>query len=461
MKNLTTATAVTSNGQPAPAGLSTTRQQRPAAGHAARRARRRSATRCCSTTSSGTTGPAPGPAQTVTGIGARRRRARSTTGTSGVADGTGQLLAPTNSVIQQNAGAHAYTTSPTNSAAEPGRRRSRTTSRSSFATWRQNPAFVDATLVTVEAPAEPAGRLPPGGCPARRLQPRCGEQGGAVDQQPPPTLRHRPDIDDQVRPALGGFDAGADEFGAVPRRPRRRRRRRPATSRPRATPTRRCRRHRRRRRHLQLGRHRLHPGHRTPTRRTACRPAPTSTASTGSTPPTSTCPSPARHDRVPGLAGRCQDEDVVYYNDGTWSLYFDGTRPRPGRRGTTSTRSASSAGPLYFSTDRRSYPPGVGGTGDDADIYRWNGGTPTPGSWDAIAPTGCRRPPTSTASTGSTPRTSTCPSAATSRPLPGVGAVQDEDVVYDNGRHLVGLLRRHRPRALTADNLDVDAFDVP
>ena len=37
MKNITTATAVTSNGQPAPAGLSTGAEQRPAAGHAAGR----------------------------------------------------------------------------------------------------------------------------------------------------------------------------------------------------------------------------------------------------------------------------------------------------------------------------------------------------------------------------------------------------------------------------------------
>ena len=55
MKNITTATAMTSNGQPAPAGLSTSRNSNllqatlPAV-------RRSSATRCCSTTSSGITG---------------------------------------------------------------------------------------------------------------------------------------------------------------------------------------------------------------------------------------------------------------------------------------------------------------------------------------------------------------------------------------------------------------------
>ena len=59
MKNITTATAMTSTGAPAPAGLSTGAQQHPAPGDAARRLADRSATRSCSTTSSGTTGPAP------------------------------------------------------------------------------------------------------------------------------------------------------------------------------------------------------------------------------------------------------------------------------------------------------------------------------------------------------------------------------------------------------------------
>ncbi len=72
MKNLTTATAVTSE-RPAGAGRALhLGEQRPAAGHAAGRLARRSATRCCSTTSSGTTAPAPAPGPTVTGLGLRR-----------------------------------------------------------------------------------------------------------------------------------------------------------------------------------------------------------------------------------------------------------------------------------------------------------------------------------------------------------------------------------------------------
>ena len=81
MKNLTTATAVTSNGTPAPAGLSTSAnsdqlQATLPAG------RRRSATRCCSTTSSGTTGPAPAPGPRSPASALAGDAARSTTGTS-------------------------------------------------------------------------------------------------------------------------------------------------------------------------------------------------------------------------------------------------------------------------------------------------------------------------------------------------------------------------------------------
>ena len=82
MKNITTATAATSNGHPAPAGLSTSREQHPAAGHAAGRLADSSATRCCSTTSSGTTGRARCNGGGVSASAWRAIRTRSTTGIS-------------------------------------------------------------------------------------------------------------------------------------------------------------------------------------------------------------------------------------------------------------------------------------------------------------------------------------------------------------------------------------------
>ena len=98
MKNITTATAVTSNGRAGCRRASRRAPTAPCCRRRCRAARRSSATRSCSTTSSGTTGPAPAAGGTVIGIGlAGRRRRRSTTGTSGVADGSGSLARPTRS----------------------------------------------------------------------------------------------------------------------------------------------------------------------------------------------------------------------------------------------------------------------------------------------------------------------------------------------------------------------------
>ena len=78
MKNITTATAMTSNGLPAPAGLSS--RNSACCSHAQPDATP-SATRCCSTISSGTTGPAPGPVTGWPASASTETRARSTTGT--------------------------------------------------------------------------------------------------------------------------------------------------------------------------------------------------------------------------------------------------------------------------------------------------------------------------------------------------------------------------------------------
>ena len=91
MKNITTATAMTSNGLPAPAGLSTGRnsdllQATLPGGCAAS-----SATRCCSTTCSGTTAPAPGPAAAWRASARMGDPSPSSTGTWASAGGSGEL----------------------------------------------------------------------------------------------------------------------------------------------------------------------------------------------------------------------------------------------------------------------------------------------------------------------------------------------------------------------------------
>ena len=213
MKNLTTATAVTSDGRPAPAGLSTVGQQRPAAGDAAGRLARLQQPAAVQQHLLGQPGGHAGRHHGHRHRPGRRRHARSTTGTWASADGHRPAGADE---LDHPAERRARTrTRPvaTNSVGRPGRRRRPTTSRCPSRPGARTRRSSDATLVTVEAPPEPAGRLPPGSCPG---SPACnlGAASKAVPayQQPPaglaaPTL----DVDDQARPG--------------PRRVRQRRRR--------------------------------------------------------------------------------------------------------------------------------------------------------------------------------------------------------------------------------------------
>ena len=431
MKNLTTATAVTSDGQPAPAGLSTVGQQRPAAGHPAGRLADLQQPAAVQQHLLGQPGrharghdrhrPRP----------RRRRQRRSTTGTSASPTAPASL-APTNSVIQQNAGDHPYTTSPTNSSADPQRRRrlrrlgvlrdvaaepglrgrhargGRGAARTSSATttWRPAPARPPATS-------------------ARR--PRRARLPGAAGHTAAPAFDYRrPDA-----PALGGFDAGADEFGGLGATSTRDRRPLLLDGRaPRNPPgvagtaddadvyrwngT-----------ALQpsIDTHRRAPS--------ACRPLPTSTASPGSTPRTSTCRS--------ATTRRCrdwapvQDEDVVYRNGSTGGS--TSTARHTGWPSANLDIDAISVvgGVLYFSTAGNTNPPGVGGTADDADIYRWNGSDLRAGDRrqrDRAVPSATN---VDGFELGRTRRTATCRSAADTT-VTGLGTVQDEDVITRSGR---------------------------
>ena len=280
MKNLTTATAVTCNGAAGAGRPVDLGQQRPAAGHRCRAARRPSATRCCSTTSSGTTGPARGRGTTVTGhrrwpatprpidhwdLGRRRRHRPAR------ADELGHPAERRRAPVHHE---------PDQQRRGPGgRRRLRRvgvrsrpgarTRRSSTRRWS-----------TVDAPPEPAGRLPPGGLPGSpALQPRRGLQGGAAYQRPPSTCARRPTSTTRcARPWAASTPAPTSS--APRRRPRRRhgpllldRREHQPAGRDR---------HRRRRGHLPLERHGRSAGSGTPARVNVPT-APTSTASPGST----------------------------------------------------------------------------------------------------------------------------------------------------------------------------------
>ena len=164
---------------------------------------------------------------------------------------------------------------------------------------------------------------------------------------------------------------------------------------------------------------------------------------------------------VPGIGVTVQDEDVVYYNAGAWSMFFDGSLY--GLGGTTGSTSfdldaiSIVGGTLYFSTDNTNIPAGAGGSGDDADIYRWNGGSSYTRMYDASA-IGW-----STANVDGfvfVDATHYYLSYSADTTITGLGAFEDEDVVYyNNGTWSVYF--DGTAKGLTSGNLDVDAFDLP
>jgi hypothetical protein len=156
------------------------------------------------------------------------------------------------------------------------------------------------------------------------------------------------------------------------------------------------------------------------------------------------------------VLGTVQDEDVIYYNNGAWSVYFDGTG-----LGLTAGNQDLDAidiigGTLYFSTLGNTNPPGLGGTADDADIYSWNG-TSFARVWDASA--------AGLAGTADVDGLSFVDAAHfylsfnTTTALAGLGTVQGEDVVYyDNGTWSVYF--DGTSQGLTTPQQQVDAIDV-
>ncbi|WP_425954888.1 SdrD B-like domain-containing protein [Xylanimonas sp. McL0601] len=460
MKNLTTATAVTSNGQPAPAGLST------AANSDQLQATLPAGSPVFSKpllfnnvfwdNRAGTRG-----GTAVTGLGLTGDASPIDEWDLGVADGSG-ALAPTSSVVQQDAAAHPYAVSPTNTASDPGVVAPFDLSVS-FATWRQNPAFVDATLSMVEVPPNQLGNYHLAACPGSSAC-NLGVPSIAVPpyQQPGSTLAApATDIDRQARPALGGFDAGADEFGAT----------------------------------AVVGGGAGGGGPVAPVLwfSTAGATNPPNVAGTADdadvyswdgsafarSVDVSALPTPlpgtanvdgySRTDdthfylsfadavtiALPGPDLTVQDEDVVRYDAGTWSLYFDGSANGVGS--TDLDAISVDGGTLTFSTDSTFVPPGAGGSGDDADIYRWNGGS----SYTRVADASALG--WSTANVDGlvwTDATHVLLSYSSDTTAPGGLAVQDEDVVQLAGATWSTSFDG-TAAGLTQAGQDLDAFDVP
>jgi FtsP/CotA-like multicopper oxidase with cupredoxin domain len=163
---------------------------------------------------------------------------------------------------------------------------------------------------------------------------------------------------------------------------------------------------------------------------------------------------------VPGI-GNVEDEDVVFFNGTSWSLFFDGSvRGLTGTRATDLDAISIVGGQLYFSTDNAAVPPGVVGTGDDADVYLWNG---TAFSRVIDASAAPYNLPGAANVDGFVRVDAThfyLSFSADTTTVPALGAVQDEDVIYYNAGTW-SVYFDGTARGLTTANHDVDAFDVP
>jgi hypothetical protein len=128
--------------------------------------------------------------------------------------------------------------------------------------------------------------------------------------------------------------------------------------------------------------------------------------------------------------GTVQDEDVAFYNNGIWSVYFDGTPLGLTAAGQDLDAISIVNGILYFSTTGGSSIPGVAGPYDDADIYTWNGT-----SFGRLFDASVAGLPGNANVDGLFVVDSThfyLSLSATDTTVPVLGNVQDEDVVYSN-----------------------------
>ena len=217
MKNMTTATAVTSNGAAGAGRPVDRREQRPAAGDAAGRRARSSATRSCSTTSSGTTGPARAPAGRSSAsaaagdaepdrqLGPRRRRRHRAS------------CRPTNSIVQQNA------------VPIPTRRARRTRRPIRPSSTRTSPCHrVRSVADATRTSSARSGRRGPAAEAARRLPPGrdrlAGLQQGRIQQARPGLPAAAVDATRPRRPPTSTAIRGLPTVGSTSARTRSRRR---------------------------------------------------------------------------------------------------------------------------------------------------------------------------------------------------------------------------------------------
>jgi hypothetical protein len=161
-----------------------------------------------------------------------------------------------------------------------------------------------------------------------------------------------------------------------------------------------------------------------------------------------------------------QDEDVVYWNGSAWSVYFDGTAHGLASNALDVNAISVRNGNLFFATFGSANPPGVTGTPDDADLYRWNGtayarvfdasvhGIPAKARVDGAVRIDAKH---------------YYLSFSTNTSLRGFGSVQDEDIVAlqttgtgtQAGNDKWTTWFNGTAHGLTTASLNIDAFSLP
>jgi uncharacterized repeat protein (TIGR01451 family) len=219
MNNKTTATAITSNGDPAPAGLST------GANSDQLQATLTGGIANCGTGSNATCFSNPllfndifynnwaGTKGTncVSGIGAACAPNINPWDMGAV--GTPYLLSPTNSIVQSTTGTNP---SPTNSTSNP-LVKTIYDIPVDFTSWRTNINFIGAIMVTADLPPTSLGDYHLSGTSSPAINLGAASKAVPSYQQAPATLAAPTfDIDNDARPQGGGYDAGADEVPPPP-----------------------------------------------------------------------------------------------------------------------------------------------------------------------------------------------------------------------------------------------------
>ena len=449
MDNITTATAVTSTGIPAPVGVSSSQnsvQLQATLGTGAPTFSRPTLfnnvfwNNRAGSRSNGT----------VLGIGLPGDATAIDYWDVGLGDGPGDI-AVANSVIQQTQGTHTFDDQGGNVQSDP-KVKSAWVPSVMFATWRQNPAFVDSTLVAPgpEVPADLMGDYHLSGCPDSSA---CDIGALSRASVTAPTT----DIDDQQRTAP--LDAGADEIVQAPPPPPP-----PATNAFLFS---------------TIGNATV-PG--------VPAPADDSDAyrwdgtaysrvvdATNYGVPASANVDGFAHvddthfyvsfagDTTVAVTGgsplAVQDEDVLYWDGNAWSVFFDGTAHGMTHNQLDVNAIGVRGGVLYFATLGAKNPPGVTGKADDADVYSWNGT-----SYARVLDASDYGVASNARADGAVMADATHWrfSFSSNTSLPGLGPVDDEDIVeLDTTTKKWTTWFDGTAHGLTTNNHDIDAFSMP